>query len=341
MQKLSYLQNQHLERLIDEKKPGHEAFIEANVIEPIKAFAEEVETARKVGAIMPGGIPEKYLGEPLPAIQIFKERFYPGVVRTILGVKMDVEDPHQRFRFCVSKLKYYIWELPRRILKATFEEAQRFSEASQPDEALAALREKISAVSEEDWTHEKLEKLLRATITEGEISGIAVNDKQKATYKLLRWALVASEQGLPIAWTMEILGRDLTLQRLDAARSVAEELITAQRRAARRAQATVAQTAQGAAQQPAQTDAAQPAEGAVVQPAEGVAAQPAEGVVAPATEGVAAPPAEGVAEKRGQDDAVQSAQSGTAQPPQNDAAEKPAQDDTAQAAQSDAETPAQ
>jgi hypothetical protein len=247
LQKLPHLQDKHLARLAPEdRKVSPAPQFQTHVLAPIKSAIAAIEESRRHSLpTIPSSIPASSLGEPLQTPRILSSPFEADLVRGLLGTRLNLDDPTARFSEAVAKLKYFIWQIPLDVLVARLKELELGSRLpvseSEPVpvkacddkeklvEAIGYMLEKVSAVDEGSWTREGLDKLLKdVLIGDGRMAGIyagVVDDIQKLVFKLMRWALVASEPGLPIPHTMHVLGREQTLQRLGVAKSVVEEVV--------------------------------------------------------------------------------------------------------------------
>ncbi|KAL1838039.1 hypothetical protein VTJ49DRAFT_3112 [Mycothermus thermophilus] len=129
-------------------------------------------------------------------------------------------------------------------MEVTQEQRQRL--AQPVARALAMLRTKLEGVDEAGWEGAALKEVLEKVAAEEEYMALfglgsksepaeSEEDKHKGkgsnpqafnqhVWVPLRWALVASEKGLPIANTMEVLGREETLRRLRVAEEAAESV---------------------------------------------------------------------------------------------------------------------
>ncbi|GAB1320370.1 Glutamate--tRNA ligase mitochondrial [Madurella fahalii] len=226
MAKLPHLQDQHLKRLWQNPTPTNTALFESHVLKPFRAAIREVDSARASGAeTAPGDIPVASLGKPLPTAQILEERFRSDLGDGLLSAKGSslMPDPTARFSAAVSHLRHFIWEIPRGALKASLLEIQPDTltlrdKPAQLSDVMSHFVEQFSAVAEGSWTRDTLHRLLRDMEKQG----------PQGMYTLLRRALLAAGHGMPIARAMEILGREETLRRLEAARLAAEEISASQ-----------------------------------------------------------------------------------------------------------------
>ncbi len=220
MPKLPHLQDKHLERLVREKKPTETSHYNSHFLDPFKTAIEKVELARKTGDVTaPGDIHVASLGEKLSAVRILEASFHNDLLRALLGVKFPMDDPASRFGAAVSNIKYHIWAIPETVLETSLQEAQLDPALSS---VIAGIIEVLRRTEYESaWTREVLEKVLRELTSKSIVGSTTSIGEPKSVYKILRWALVASEQGLPLAATMDILGREETLRRFDAALRVA------------------------------------------------------------------------------------------------------------------------
>ncbi|KAL2134038.1 hypothetical protein VTI74DRAFT_1149 [Chaetomium olivicolor] len=142
-------------------------------------------------------------------------------------------DPIARIRQTVARVKHYIWEIPEGVIELSLREGQLEPEFSvrrrgRLRAALAYLIDKISAVQEHDWTRAELDVVMQAAMHEDvyrEMTEDLGIKKHRAVFKPLRWALLVGEKGLPMAHTMEILGREETLKRLETAKAIVDKVI--------------------------------------------------------------------------------------------------------------------
>lgn len=226
MAKLPHLQDQHLKRLWQNQTPTNTALFNSHVLEPLRAAIQQVESARVSNAeTAPGDIPVASLGEPLPTARILEERFRSDLGDGLLSAKGSslMPDPTARFNAAVSQLRHFIWAIPRDALKAALLEIQADAltlrdEPARLTDIMSHFVEQLGAVAEGSWTRGTLHQLLRDMEKQG----------PQGMYTLLRRALLAAGHGMPIARAMEILGREETLGRLEAARLVADEICAAQ-----------------------------------------------------------------------------------------------------------------
>ena len=220
MPKLPHLQDKHLERLVRGKEPTETSHYNSHFLDPFKTAIEKVELARKTGkATAPGAIHVASLGEKLSDVRILEAPFHNDLLRALLGAKFPMDDPASRFGVAVSNIKYHIWAIPETVLGTSLQEAQLDPALSS---VIAGIIEVLRRTEYESaWTREVLEKVLRELTSKSIVGSTTSIGEPKSVYKILRWALVASEQGLPLAATMDILGREETLRRLDAALRVA------------------------------------------------------------------------------------------------------------------------
>lgn len=230
MAKLPHLQNQHLKRLWQDPTPANAALFESHVLEPLKKAVQEVESARnsnnaeaETEATAAGGLIRLAdLGEPLPAARILEERFRADLGESFLNAEGSdlLPDPTARFSAAVSHLRHYIWGIPRHVLKASLLELWPDAptlrgEPVRLGDVMAYLACELGSVEESSWTRGALGPRLREMEERGRVQFM---------YVFLRRTLLAAAHGMPVARTMEVLGRDETLRRLEAARLVAEEI---------------------------------------------------------------------------------------------------------------------
>jgi glutamyl-tRNA synthetase len=160
------------------------------------------------------------------------------------------------------KLRYYIWDVPERVLvraaraeaaevaaavaaasdhpvlpdqaqTQTQAQAQAQAQAQEQEEqeqeppalalAAAVMAEEFRGVDEADWNREGIEDAMQAIVADEEFCDcFPTDDARGHMYATLRWALLGGDKGLPMWTTIEILGRDETLRRLEVARLAAE-----------------------------------------------------------------------------------------------------------------------
>jgi glutamyl-tRNA synthetase len=234
--KLPFLQGKHVERLVPQ---GEVQTIKSCIVDPIKSQIEAVQKAKDDGfTFAPGDIETASIGRQLPIIHFLdEERFHKDLVETLGFLMPGPETPRERIERCVAKLRYFFWEIPERMLDLTLREKGPVepiilrSEPGKVGEAVAYMTEKIRAVEENDWNRDVLGKLLQDMIQgdkkewERRFGRPEVTlDVRSLVYKTFRWALQGMHKGPPIPPIMEILGREETLWRLDAARLVAEKV---------------------------------------------------------------------------------------------------------------------
>lgn len=158
------------------------------------------------------------------------ERYRPDLLRLVQGArKISPDDPAARFADALPKLRYYIWDVPERVLLRserpdhTDHSADGAAAAGndQVDEArpralkLAILIDEFGGVREADWNREGIEKVMEAIgANEAWRECSPAENVRGPMYEVLRWALLGGDKGLPIGITMEILGREETLRRL-------------------------------------------------------------------------------------------------------------------------------
>ncbi|KAL2188552.1 Nucleotidylyl transferase [Thermothelomyces heterothallicus CBS 203.75] len=231
LQKLPFLQEKHLERLIEkEDKTYAEHLLEENhFIKPLREAIEKVQQAKDEDLLMaPGKLMTGEIGARLPAPRIFDERFRRDLLRLVTSRRVMLERPADRFVDAMWKLRYYIWEVPQGVLEVAVREGKLdpvapADRAEQLSKAVSFLADKFRAVDEADWTHDGLGKVVKDIMGNTEYWEFFETSKNAQTnvYTPLRWALLALEKGLPITTTMEILGKEETLRRLEVAKSAA------------------------------------------------------------------------------------------------------------------------
>ncbi|KAL2156279.1 hypothetical protein VTH82DRAFT_1024 [Thermothelomyces myriococcoides] len=231
LHKLPFLQEKHLERLIEkERKTYAEHLLEENhFIKPLKEAIEEVQQAKDQDVLMaPGNLMTAEIGARLPAPRIFDERFRRDLLRLVTSRRVMLEKPAERFVDAMWKLRYYIWEVPTGVLETAVREGKLepvapADRAEQLGKAISFLADRLRAVDEAEWTHEGLGKAVKEIMGITEYWAFFEESKNAQTnvYTPLRWALLAMEKGLPITTTMEILGKEETIRRLEVAQSAA------------------------------------------------------------------------------------------------------------------------
>ncbi|EAQ91129.1 hypothetical protein CHGG_03064 [Chaetomium globosum CBS 148.51] len=248
LQKLPFLQDKHLNRLFDKptKTPTEQQTIEQEFLQPLRTAIEQAQQTKDSPSPSPPSTPPPPATLPpssigplrLPTPHLLEnERYRPDLLRLVQGArKISLDDPADRFAAALSKLRYYIWDVPRPVL----EQAARALAADNPallgqgqDDgtpalavAAAVMAEKFRAVSEAAWKREGIEEAMHAIgadeVFRGCFAAAADADGVRGNmYAALRWALLGGDKGLPMWTTIEILGRDETLRRLEVAESAA------------------------------------------------------------------------------------------------------------------------
>jgi glutamyl-tRNA synthetase len=234
MQKLPFLQDKHLERLVDKEiKTVREALqLERDFLSPLKAAIDRVQQGKDAGKVLlPGKIGAAEIGARLPAARILdEERFHGHLGRLVLGTKLQLQEhPADRFVNALWKLRYYIWEVPEGVLEMAVRDGELepvvpADRAEKLAAAVAILADKFAAVDEAGWDHDGLASVMKDAMADQRYwACFETTNAQTNLYTPLRWALLGLEKGLPVSTTMEILGREETLRRLRVARIAAEK----------------------------------------------------------------------------------------------------------------------
>ncbi|KAH6636396.1 hypothetical protein F5144DRAFT_567349 [Chaetomium tenue] len=246
LQKLPFLQDKHLNRLFDKptKTPTEQQTIEQEFLQPLRAAIEQAQQAKDSPPPSPPSstppppplsLPPSTIGPlrlPTPHL-LENERYRPDLLRLVQGArKISLDSPADRFAAALVKLRYYVWDVPRPVL----EQAARALAADDPAllgpgqgqdpfdgapalaVAVVVMGEKFRAVSEADWKREGIEEAMRVIAADEVFRGcFSAEDVRGNMYAALRWALLGGDKGLPMWTTIEILGRDETLRRLEVA----------------------------------------------------------------------------------------------------------------------------
>ncbi|KAL2201140.1 hypothetical protein P885DRAFT_73490 [Corynascus similis CBS 632.67] len=228
--KLPFLQEKHLERLIEKQDKSYTDHLleESHFLNPIKEAIDKVQQAKDEGELIaPGKLMTGEIGDRLPAPRVFDERFRRDLLRLVASRRIRLERPADRFVDAVWKLRYYVWEVPRGVLEMAVRDGQLdpvapADRAEQLGEAIAFLADRLRSVDESEWTHEGLGKVMKDIMADQAYWGFfETKNAQTNLYTPLRWAVLGLEKGLPISTTMEILGKEETLRRLEVAKDAA------------------------------------------------------------------------------------------------------------------------
>jgi glutamyl-tRNA synthetase len=226
MTSLDYLQNQHLRRLCEDDTPKSKALFESYVLNPLKRAIKLFESARTSGdGTTPDGTIVPPFGERFATVPLLEdERFRRDLVESVLSAKAEnnqTPDLAARFPAAVSHLKAFIWKIPHDVLKASLAQlpADTITLHGAParlDQVMSHVIENLASVEDDAWVVDRLSQELQRMEEPGE-------GKAHMLLKILRRALLASPNGMPVGRAMVILGKDETLRRLEAARLAAEE----------------------------------------------------------------------------------------------------------------------
>lgn len=226
------MQDKHLERVAASKVPSDRDMVNEDLLKLLRGAVLTVQKAKEAeDPIAPGEIPINEIGQPLATLGILDKKFLGHLMRVVLGTKLDLSDPSSRFPSIISKLRYYIWEIPDVVLEAAFRDGKLEPIVSRdaPERlrnVMAYLCDRLGGYEGESWNSDMLEDFIMGLVANDEYAALFdASNPQKRVYKPLRWALLGSQQGLPIPHTMEILGREETLKRLSAARAIAERMV--------------------------------------------------------------------------------------------------------------------
>jgi hypothetical protein len=177
----------------------------------------------------PGDVKLSELGARLPQPAILQDgTYHPDLAKLVLSAQLPMTRPADRFPAAMWKLRHYIWDVPQGVLELSLTNrvlapVATADRADQLAAALAHLAAKFETVEEAEWAHERLEQAIKEIMADTTYwAFFETKNAQGNVYQPLRWALLAGERGLPIATTMEILGREETLKRLGVAKAAAD-----------------------------------------------------------------------------------------------------------------------
>lgn len=183
----------------------------------------------------PGAAHTSDLGSRLLHTPILEERFRSVLTSVVLGARLPLSAPADRFAHAVWRLRYYLWGVPSHVLQRQLRGGElepvvpRDGGAPRLAEAVAFLHRKFVGVAEGDWNHKVIDQAMREVIQDAEYSAClgGGDNAQLQVYKPLRWAMLALDKGLGLSQALEVLGKEECLRRLDVAREAAE-LVAAQ-----------------------------------------------------------------------------------------------------------------
>lgn len=222
--KLPHLQDKHFQRVAESHDPADLALVESHFLEPLERAIRDVETLKaKAAAAHPSD-----LGSRLPDAPILQERFRSVLTSIVLGARLPLAAPADRFAHAVWRLRYYLWEVPPHLLQqqlrtGALEPVAPRDAAARLADAVVFLRRKFAGVAEQEWNHVVIDQAMREVIQdEGYAAYLGGDNAQLRVYKPLRWAMLALDKGLGLSQALEILGKEECLRRLDVAKEAAE-----------------------------------------------------------------------------------------------------------------------
>lgn len=224
MEKLPFLQEKHLRKLVQDGKVTDTATFTRHVLQPIKNIVDKVESARKCGATAYESIPVEKLGEPLPHARILDEPFWRYIPEHIHPRRGTVDQSEPAYVVAVQQLRFHFWEIPEAELRRSFEVAQ-LKPASQ---AMPLLISYLTAVEEECWEPKMLQQTVKQIDNDPRLDALSEErpkSKPMLLWALVRWALAALLSGPSTTEIMFLLGREETLRRLDVAKRMVDEMV--------------------------------------------------------------------------------------------------------------------
>ncbi|KAK4661555.1 Glutamate--tRNA ligase mitochondrial [Podospora pseudopauciseta] len=250
LSKLSFLQTQHL-KLLPQTLPSNPSLLadlQTRHITPFMDFLSSVESlrSRSPSPEFPSSLGLHLLGDRIPNPRIFSAPYVADLVQIILksqahlaksttnppttpeGNLVPCEHNHPRTPPAFFPLRYLYWTLSPSALRSSLEtsciDISTVTVNSQPcslSQAVDWLIGELKGIPEEEWTKEYISLFLAQR---KEAIGFKEGEKvTRNTWKICRWAVLAGEEGLTVPLSMEVLGKEETVRRLEAAGEVARE----------------------------------------------------------------------------------------------------------------------
>ncbi|KAK0736896.1 hypothetical protein B0T21DRAFT_309439 [Apiosordaria backusii] len=249
LSKLSFLQTQHLKLLPQTlpTNPSLAADLKSRHIDPFMDFLSSVESlrSRSPSPEIPESLGLHLLGDRIPNPRIFSAPYVADLVQIIL--KSNPQPPKTTTTPTNSDeivpsgqqlstptafypLRYLHWTLSSFALRASLiksnidvQSITLHGEACSFIDAINYLVSELSTLPEEDWTKENISSFLAER---KEAIGYKEGEKHvKNTWKVCRWAVLAGEEGLTVPLSMEVLGKEEAIRRLEQAGQVAMEVV--------------------------------------------------------------------------------------------------------------------
>ncbi|KAK0673799.1 putative mitochondrial glutamyl-tRNA synthetase, partial [Cercophora samala] len=239
LSKLSFLQTQHLKSLPQTlpSNPSLLADLQTRHITPLMDFLSSVDSlrSRSPSPEIPSSLGLHLLGDRIPNPRMFSAPYVADLVQIILNSSSEETIPSSGQQLSTPTafypLRYLYWTLSPSALRSSLITSHintstitlNNSPCSLSD-AIDWLVDELEGIPEEDWTKEHISLFLAHRkeaigFQEGE------SDRPtKNTWKICRWAILAGEEGLTVPLCIEVLGKEETVRRLEAAGEVAREV---------------------------------------------------------------------------------------------------------------------
>lgn len=172
------------------------------------------------------------LGDPIPNLRVLEMPYVLEVFQVLLRSKEhpDLSEPDQ-FLTAFHPLKYLFYSIPDHMLRSAIgqmgvQSVRLFDKLAALVMVMEWLATELDQISERDWNTDTIGAFLKANREAISYSTDLEPDSHysKNTWKFCRWAVLGGQDGFAVALAMDVLGKEQTLKRLNAAKVVAQQL---------------------------------------------------------------------------------------------------------------------
>jgi len=172
------------------------------------------------------------LGDSIPSPRVLEMPYVLEVIQVLLRSKEHPDLSEQdQFLTAFHPLKYLFYSIPDHVLRSAIgqmgvQSVRLFDQPAALVMVMEWLAAELDRISERDWNTDTIGAFLKANKEAISFSTDLEPDSHysKNTWKFCRWAVLGGQDGFAVALAMDVLGKERTLERLNAAKVVAQQL---------------------------------------------------------------------------------------------------------------------